>query len=99
VYTSTITDEDEFIVMASDGLWDVMTEEQVIEFIREWQKNDSPDKPKNVSDAISAEAKNRSSPDNISVVVVFLKEKGTGKRRDKICNPYKHLGDNNSHDP
>jgi len=35
VFIKSITEEDEFIVLACDGVWDYMTNEQVIEFIRE----------------------------------------------------------------
>lgn len=35
VFVKSITEEDEFIVLACDGVWDYMTNEQVIEFIRE----------------------------------------------------------------
>jgi protein phosphatase 1L len=88
-YQCKLTAEDEFIVMASDGLWDVMSEVQVVEYVHQWKKNNT-NKDANISDALAEEAKRRNSPDNISIVVIFLQETGTGLRQDKNCGFMHH---------
>jgi len=37
VFEHTITEEDDFVVIATDGLWDVMTPIQVSDFVYEWK--------------------------------------------------------------
>lgn len=38
ISSHTITPEDEFVVVATDGLWDVMNHKQVVEFVDNWAK-------------------------------------------------------------
>eukprot|EP00743_Colponemidia_sp_Colp-15_P000901 GILK01000994.1.p1 GENE.GILK01000994.1~~GILK01000994.1.p1 ORF type:complete len:362 (-),score=45.61 GILK01000994.1:171-1223(-) len=35
IRTATLTDEDDFVVLACDGVWDVMTNQAVVDFVRE----------------------------------------------------------------
>jgi len=37
VFEHSITDENDLVVIATDGLWDVMTPIQVSDFVYEWQ--------------------------------------------------------------
>ena len=81
-----LTEEDDFVVLASDGLWDVMNEEQAQSFIYDWRNNSlstSVDQ-ENVSAALISEATRLISNDNITVCVLFLKRSGKGARQDKI---------------
>jgi len=78
-------EEDEFMVLASDGLWDVMESQEVVNFIK--KKTDtlmagSRDdvairirnvRRKNMSRYVANEALKRGSGDNICVVIVWLK--------------------------
>lgn len=62
--------QDEFVVLATDGLWDVWSEAEVITFIRENLKTKSRQE---VCDALIDEAVNkRNSKDNVSVIIVFF---------------------------
>jgi len=82
-------DKDEFILLASDGLWDVMTSQEVVSYVHK-RLNAAPKdgadikteedlkslkylRRKNMSRFIANEALRRGSGDNISVVIVWLK--------------------------
>eukprot|EP00804_Cyclotella_cryptica_P008683 CCRYP_018532-RA/>CCRYP_018532-RA protein AED:0.01 eAED:0.01 QI:471/1/1/1/0/0/2/145/610 len=81
--------KDEFILLASDGLWDVMTSQEVVSYVHK-RLNAAPKdgadikteedmqslkylRRKNMSRFIANEALRRGSGDNISVVIVWLK--------------------------
>lgn len=82
--------KDEFILLASDGLWDVMSSQEVVSYVH--KRLNAPPKDgaditceqdmaslqylrrKNMSRFIANEALRRGSGDNISVVIVWLKE-------------------------
>ncbi|KAL8498917.1 hypothetical protein ACS0TY_022037 [Phlomoides rotata] len=80
--------EDECLVLASDGLWDVMTNEEVCDVARKriqhWHKTVGPTLPLEMNDGIhpasqyaaeylSKRALHKGSKDNITVVVLDLK--------------------------
>ncbi|CAE6042063.1 unnamed protein product [Arabidopsis arenosa] len=67
--------DDEFLVMASDGLWDVVNDEEVIGIIRDTVKE-----PSMCSKRLATEAAARGSGDNITVIVVFLRPVSTAER-------------------
>jgi len=80
-----LTDEDDFIVLASDGLWDFMKDEDVVSFVRErlappaveapWYVCGEARKPPppSVAALLCTEARDeRKSTDNISVAVCAL---------------------------
>ncbi len=64
---------DEFLVLASDGLWDVLNNAQVAQLLQELdrQKSDFMD----MARELCVEALMRGSQDNITVVVVDLRPK------------------------
>ena len=80
---------DEFVLLASDGLWDVMTSQEVVSYVHNRMTaapkdgadiNNEEDmqnlkylRRKNMSRLIANEALRRGSGDNISVVIVWLK--------------------------
>jgi serine/threonine protein phosphatase PrpC len=82
--------KDEFILLASDGLWDVMTSQEVVSYVHKRMSaapKDGADikteedlqslkylRRKNMSRFIANEALRRGSGDNISVVIVWLKQ-------------------------
>ncbi|RZC79171.1 hypothetical protein C5167_003857 [Papaver somniferum] len=72
---TTLTSEDEYLVMASDGLWDVVSREDVISIIRDTVKE-----PGMCSKRLATEAAERGSKDNITVIVVFLRPVSTAER-------------------
>jgi len=61
--------------MASDGLWDVMSIEEVVSIIRDTVKE-----PTMCSKRLATEAAQRGSKDNITVIVVFLRPVTTAER-------------------
>ena len=64
-----VTEGDKALVMASDGLWDVMPESRVLHCLLNTAK--SPDM---IAKRLLMEALDRGTDDNTSVVVVFLKD-------------------------
>lgn len=82
--------KDEFIILASDGLWDVMSSQEVVSYVHKRLKAQPKDgaaitcdedmaclkylRRKNMSRFIANEALRRGSGDNISVVIVWLTE-------------------------
>ena len=82
--------KDEFILLASDGLWDVMSSQEVVQYVHKRLHAAPKDgaaitcdedmaslkylRRKNMSRFIANEALRRGSGDNISVVIVWLKD-------------------------
>ena len=102
LYEQPITDDDEFVILASDGLWDVFSPEQADQFIKNWLKehrlvtsrsddDDDENEPANLSEALVREALRLDSKDNVTVIVIFLKQKGKPPRCDltksELCRP------------
>ena len=77
------TDEDECLILASDGLWDVMTNEEVGEVARSilrrrrrsLSSTEEISPTQVVADSLTEIAIGRNSKDNISIIVVDLKSK------------------------
>jgi serine/threonine protein phosphatase PrpC len=66
-----ITPDDNFIVLACDGLYDVFTNDEVIQFVKAFMDR-SGDSQK-CCQALSYEAiKKRGAKDNVSVILVIL---------------------------
>lgn len=61
--------------MASDGLWDVMSNVEVVSIIKDTVKE-----PGMCSKRLATEAVERGSKDNITVIVVFLRPVSTAER-------------------
>ncbi|XP_054824306.1 protein kinase and PP2C-like domain-containing protein isoform X2 [Prosopis cineraria] len=72
---TTLSADDEYLVMASDGLWDVMSNKEVINMIKDTVKE-----PGMCSKRLATEAVERGSKDNITVIVVFLRPVSTAER-------------------
>jgi len=66
-----LTDKDEFIVLASDGVWDAMTNQEVVDMLH--SRPNLMIKPELAARAIVTESFRRGSFDNITAVVVSLK--------------------------
>ena len=65
-----LDDEDEFVVVGCDGLWDTLSMQTVTNFIRA-QLHRHADLQK-AAKALTEEAINRGSVDNVSVIIVAL---------------------------
>lgn len=80
---TTRTDEDECLILASDGLWDVMSNNEVGEVARRllrrrrrsMQIDDEITAAQAVANSLTEIALGRNSSDNISIIVVDLKSK------------------------
>jgi protein phosphatase PTC1 len=70
ISTTQLTSEDEFLVIGCDGLWDIVSEEEMVEIVKK-----EMDDPKVAAEKLRAAAYDGGSTDNISVVVVFLQQK------------------------
>lgn len=80
-----LTDADEFLVLATDGLWDVMSSSDAVAYIRALLENSV--EYDNERDTIAAlvveEALRRGSYDNITVVIVWIDQTNGPKRPKK----------------
>lgn len=65
-----LDDEDEFVVVGCDGLWDTLSMQTVTNYIRA-QLNDHNDMQR-AAKAITEEAIKRGSVDNVSVIIIGL---------------------------
>jgi serine/threonine protein phosphatase PrpC len=70
---SILNDIDEFIVLASDGLFDVMSSQEVVSFLHQ-KKVTNLQKQDALAKTLAEEAIRRGSLDNISVIIVWLKK-------------------------
>ncbi|KVH94775.1 Protein kinase, catalytic domain-containing protein [Cynara cardunculus var. scolymus] len=75
VTETVLSDEDEYLVMASDGLWDVVSNAEVVSIIKKTVKEAGM-----CSKRLAMEAAERGSNDNITVIVVFLRPVSTAER-------------------
>ncbi|KAK4281995.1 hypothetical protein QN277_013427 [Acacia crassicarpa] len=72
---TTLSADDEYVVIASDGLWDVMSNKEVISMMKDTVKEAGM-----CSKRLATEAVERGSKDNITVIVVFLRPVSTAER-------------------
>jgi len=78
----TLTTEDEFFLIGCDGLWDVMTHDEAVAFVKERLGRGVI--PQKLSEHLVREALRRGSKDNVTVLVVTLKENPNCKDDDDI---------------
>jgi serine/threonine protein phosphatase PrpC len=77
IFEYTITSKDHFMIIACDGLWDIISNQDAVDFVLKHcydiktmnRKNDKINIAKKIADF----ANNNGSTDNISVIVVFFK--------------------------
>jgi len=68
----SLTGEEDFLVLACDGLWDIMDAQEVGEFVREYRTSQGT--TAGIAKALVDEALELKSGDNVSVIVVFFGE-------------------------
>lgn len=90
---ATRSDEDECLILASDGLWDVMSNQEVGEVARRllrWQcrlmVDDDVSAAQFIAGNLTDMALGRNSSDNISIIFVDLKPKRKRQQRLYIVN-------------
>jgi protein phosphatase PTC1 len=62
-----LRDEDEFLIVACDGLWDVVTDQAAVEFVR------GINNAQEMADFLVAKALELGTTDNVTVVCVRLR--------------------------
>ncbi len=70
IQKTKLSPEDEFLILATDGLWDFMKEREVALFIREAMKTTPRAEICNLLVDYAINTKN--SNDNISIVIIFF---------------------------
>jgi serine/threonine protein phosphatase PrpC len=77
ISVTTITPEDEFLVLATDGLWDVMSSSDVVAFIHALLEAAADDETEKefIASSVVEEALRRGTWDNITVIIVWLNTK------------------------
>jgi serine/threonine protein phosphatase PrpC len=65
----TLSDQDEFVILASDGLWDVVSNADAVALVHDTVKN-----PSMAAKRLAVEALARGGTDNVTVIVCFLRE-------------------------
>ena len=75
--TRTIIDDElQYVVLASDGLWDVVSTKRVAKYLTETSRYSSPSEQ---AEALTTMAYQRGSMDNISVIVLKFKPRSRSK--------------------
>ena len=77
IFKYKIKKNDKFIIIACDGLWDVMNNKNVIKFILDKMKNIkitemSGNSNNNIAYLLASHAINKGSTDNISIIIIFF---------------------------
>jgi serine/threonine protein phosphatase PrpC len=71
ITTTSLKDDDEFVVVACDGIWDVMSNDEAMEFVRGMLKKPNMTAQK-VAEALTTKALQMRSSDNVSCLVLVL---------------------------
>lgn len=71
ITTTEIKEEDEFIILASDGLWDVISPEKAIKFVRKDRKKQLIS-PTRSATSLCDLAYRAGSGDNITCIIVYF---------------------------
>lgn len=78
IFRYKITDEDKFIILACDGLWDVLSNQDVVNFVLDncydIISNTRINKHINIAKRLAEFAIVKGSTDNVTVIVIFLQE-------------------------
>lgn len=79
-----ITSEDEFIIIASDGLWDIMSSELAVQLVRNVLR--SSNNVEQAVDQLVDRAMKRESEDNVTVVIIAFNRQNTATGRRAIIH-------------
>jgi len=74
--------QDEYIVIASDGFWDVFSSEECVQLVSK-MKNENKMSAQQVSKSLAEAAYKKDSLDNITVIVGYLKENNNKDNNDE----------------
>ena len=76
-----LTDDDELLIMASDGVWDVISDQKACDIVNKALK-ETPGKPHLAAKALCLGAYQAESEDNISASVLLFRAMGCVSRRE-----------------
>mmetsp|Transcript_34183 Transcript_34183/g.71130 ORF Transcript_34183/g.71130 Transcript_34183/m.71130 type:complete len:333 (+) Transcript_34183:2980-3978(+) len=74
-----LLDDDEFVVAASDGIWDFISSEEIVSFIVDKQQSENEIERKDIPQLVVKEALSRGAFDNLTVVIMWLNKSGDAK--------------------
>lgn len=77
-----LTEEDEFLIMGCDGVWDVMTSQYAVTFARQGLRRHGD--PRRCAMELGREAFRLDSADNVTVLVICFTSSSTTPQRRKI---------------
>lgn len=73
ITVTSINPRDQFIICGSDGLWDVLTNQQAVEFVlKELKKRKALDSLADISQKLADHAYSLGSEDNITALIMFF---------------------------
>lgn len=75
IYKYVVDNHDQFIILGCDGLWDVLTNQQAINYVLDNivnKKGECNDKRKNIAKNLAEYAIKKGSADNITAIIIFL---------------------------
>ena len=74
IYKYKLSASDKFIILACDGLWDVLSNQEVVNFILEYKNKIDPEKDNiNIAQKLAQFAIDSGSSDNITIILEFFK--------------------------
>jgi len=79
VFNYTLENDDKFLIMGCDGLWDVFSNQAAVEFVLKQMNNDykfnieTKSLKDNIANKMAAEAIKMGSTDNVSCMILFFK--------------------------
>ena len=78
-----LSNEDNFLILACDGLWDVMAHQEAVDYVLRNLVSANFD-PQELAMLMVEEAYKRGSTDNITVMVCILRDLGRAHREDSL---------------
>ena len=72
VRTIELTEDDEFLIIASDGLWDVISYQDAVNIVRRKLVGIGGEPKQEICDALLNKALERKTQDNTTVILVFF---------------------------
>lgn len=70
INSEELTNDCEFLIIACDGLWDVIEDQGAIDFVK--KKIEEGNNPTTIAELLVNEALAEGSQDNVTVLVIFL---------------------------
>ncbi|GMP67841.1 hypothetical protein CsSME_00027696 [Camellia sinensis var. sinensis] len=78
IHRILLTEEDEFLILACDGVWDVMSNEEAVDIVRNQLRQHRD--PQQCARELVDHASGLCSKDNLTAIVVCFSNNGNGKR-------------------